>query len=164
MVWSLGASLSETLIDGGARSATVNQYKAAYDQAVATYRQTVLTAFQQVEDDLAELRILNDEVVQQDEAVKTSQHYVQIANDRYKLGIDPFLNVITAQVTLLTNQQTQLTLRIEQLTTSALLIEALGGGWQTSDLPSYKDLMNAVVKTSSGSPGLEKRPPAQSTF
>jgi outer membrane protein TolC len=107
---------------------------------VATYRQTVLTAFQQVEDNLASLRILSLELQQQDQAVASSQHYVSIATDRYKLGLDPYLDVITAQTSLLSNQQTDVTLRLQQLTASVQLIEALGGGWDASRLPTSADI------------------------
>jgi NodT family efflux transporter outer membrane factor (OMF) lipoprotein len=134
--FSVGPSLAETLFDAGLRSATVAQYRAAYDQAVANYRQTVLTAFQQVEDNLAALRVLAQEIKQQDEAVKAAQRYLDIANSRYQLGLDPYLNVITAQTTLLTNQQTDAQLHMQQLIDSVQLIEALGGGWDTSQLPS----------------------------
>ena len=134
--WSVGPSLSETIFDGGLRSATVVQYRAAYDAAVATYRQTVLTAFQQVEDNLASLRILSQEIGQQDQAVSYSQRYVSLATDRYKLGLDPYLDVITAQTSLFSNQQTAVSLRLRQLTASVQLIEALGGGWQSSQLPT----------------------------
>jgi len=138
--WSVGPSISETIFDGGLRSATVAQYRAAYDQSVATYRQTVLTAFQQVEDNLASLRILSQEIQQQDQAVASSLHYVNIATDRYKLGLDPYLDVITAQTSLLSNQQTDVTLRLQQLTASVQLIEALGGGWDASQLPTSGDI------------------------
>jgi NodT family efflux transporter outer membrane factor (OMF) lipoprotein len=138
--WSVGPSLSETIFDGGLRSATVAQYRAAYDQAVATYRQTVLTAFQQVEDNLASLRILSQEIQQEDLAVSSSQRYVNLATDRYKLGLDPYLDVITAQTSLFSNQQTGVTLRMQQLTASVQLIEALGGGWESSQLPTSGDI------------------------
>jgi NodT family efflux transporter outer membrane factor (OMF) lipoprotein len=138
--WSVGPSISETIFDGGLRSATVAQFRAAYDQSVATYRQTVLTAFQQVEDNLASLRILSQEIGQQDQAVASSQHYVNIATDRYKLGLDPYLDVITAQTSLLSNQQIDVNLRLQQLTASVQLIEALGGGWDASQLPSSGDI------------------------
>ena len=134
--FSVGPSLAETLFDAGLRSATVAQYKAAYDQAVANYRQTVLTAFQQVEDNLAALRILAREIEQQDGAVRAAERYLAIATSRYQLGLDPYLNVITAQTTLLSNQQTDAQLRMQQLVDSVQLIEALGGGWDTSQLPS----------------------------
>jgi NodT family efflux transporter outer membrane factor (OMF) lipoprotein len=138
--WSVGPSISETIFDGGLRSATVAQFRAAYDQSVATYRQTVLTAFQQVEDNLASLRILSQEIGQQDQAVAFSVRYVNIATDRYKLGLDPYLDVITAQTSLLSNQQTDVTLRLQQLTASVQLIEALGGGWDASQLPTSGDI------------------------
>ena len=134
--WSVGPSLAETLFDAGLRRATVQQYEAAYQQTVANYRQTVLTAFQQVEDNLAALRILSTQVQQQDAAIKASARYLAIATDRYRLGLDPYLDVITAQTVLLSNQQTAATLRMQQLTDSVQLIEALGGGWDASQLPS----------------------------
>jgi NodT family efflux transporter outer membrane factor (OMF) lipoprotein len=138
--WSVGPSVSETIFDGGLRSATVAQYRAAYDQSVATYRQTVLTAFQQVEDNLASLRILSQEIGQQDMAIASSQRYVTIATDRYKLGLDPYLDVITAQTSLFSNQQTGVTLRLQQLTASVQLIEAVGGGWEAAQLPTSGDI------------------------
>ena len=137
-VWSIGAGASETIFDAGARSATIAQYRAAYDNAVAQYRQTVLTAFQQVEDNLASLRILNQEIQQQETAVNSSQRYFDLATNRYKLGIDSYLNVITAQTTLLANRQTLANLRTEQMTAAVQLIEALGGGWNAAQLTSQK--------------------------
>lgn len=101
----------------------------------------MLTAFEQVEDNLAALRILSQELRQQDAAVKSAERNLQLATDRYKLGIDPYLNVITAQTTLLGNQQTAVNLRMQQLTDSVQLIEALGGGWNASQLPSAKQLI-----------------------
>jgi NodT family efflux transporter outer membrane factor (OMF) lipoprotein len=141
--WSVGPSLAETLFDAGLRRATVQQYQAAYQQTVAAYRQTVLTAFQQVEDNLAALRILSTQLQQQDAAVKASARYVAIATDRYKLGLDPYLDVITAQTALLSNQQTATTLRMQQLTASVQLIEALGGGWDIRQLPTQRDVAHA---------------------
>jgi NodT family efflux transporter outer membrane factor (OMF) lipoprotein len=134
--WSVGPQLAETLFDAGLRKATVAQFQANYDQTVATYRQTVLTAFQQIEDNLASLRILSQEIEQQDAAVAAAQRFLDIATDRYKLGLDPYLDVITAQTTLLTNQQTAVQLRLQQVSASVQLIEALGGGWDASQLPS----------------------------
>jgi NodT family efflux transporter outer membrane factor (OMF) lipoprotein len=141
--WSVGPALAETLFDAGLRRATVQQYEAAYQQTVATYRQTVLSAFQQVEDNLAALRILSVQVEQQDAAVKASQHFLDIATDRYKLGLDPYLDVITAQTSLLSNEQTAASLRMQQLTDSVQLIEALGGGWDSGQLPSEHDIAHA---------------------
>jgi len=142
--WSVGPALAETLFDAGLRRATVQQFQAAYDQTVATYRQTVLTAFQQVEDNLAAIRILAIQLQQQDDAVASSQRYLKIATDRYKLGLDPYLDVITAQTAFLSNQQTAVTLRMQQLTDSVQLIEALGGGWDADQLPSQHDIAHAT--------------------
>ena len=142
--FSLGPTASETLFDGGLRHATVQQYKAQYDETVANYRQAVLTAFQQVEDNLSSLRILSTEIQYQDTAVKSAERSLSQALDRYKLGIDPYLNVITAQTTLLTNQQTAVNLRIQQMTASGGLIQALGGGWEASQLPLPAQLVSKV--------------------
>jgi len=146
--FSVGPALAETLFDAGLRRATVQQYRAQYDETVANYRQTVLTAFQQVEDNLSALRILSLEIQQQDTAVKSAERNLSVATDRYRLGIDPYLNVITAQTTLLTNQQTAVNLRMQQMTSSVQLIEALGGGWDTSQLPSAP----AIVSNTSQAP------------
>jgi outer membrane protein TolC len=147
-VFSVGPTLAETLFDGGLRRATVEQYRATYDQTVANYRQAVLTAFQQVEDNLASLRILSLEIQQQDRAVRSAERDLSVATDRYRLGIDPYLNLITAQTTLLTNQQTAVNLRMQQVTSSIRLIEALGGGWDIAQLPSEP----AIVSNSSQPP------------
>ena len=97
---------------------------------MASYRQTVLTSFQEVEDGLSTLRILSQELQQQDEAVSSSERYLAIATNRYTLGIDGYLNVITAQAVLLNNRRTAATLRFKQVAANVLLIKALGGGWQ----------------------------------
>ena len=138
--WSLGATLSQTIFDAGRRKAVNDQAWATYRSTVATYRQTVLTAFQQVEDNVAALRILSAEMQQQQVAVKASQRNVELAVERYKLGVNSYLNVITAQVTLLNNQQTAVNLREQQMTSTVQLIMALGGGWDTNNLPSSKKL------------------------
>ena len=138
--FSLGPTLSQTLFDKGRRKAVTEQSLAAYDSNVAGYRQTVLTAFQEVEDNLAALRILSREKAQQEAAVKSSERTLDLANDRYKEGIDSYLNVITAQTTLLTNQRTEVNLQMEQMTASVELIKALGGGWNSSQLPTPKQL------------------------
>jgi NodT family efflux transporter outer membrane factor (OMF) lipoprotein len=135
-LWSVGASLSETLFDAGLRKATVEQFRAQYDETVANYRETVLTGFQQVEDNLSSLRILEMEIQQQDTAVTSAQRNLTLATDRYRLGIDPYLNVITAQTTLLSNQQTAASLRTQDMEAAVQLVEALGGGWNASQLPT----------------------------
>jgi NodT family efflux transporter outer membrane factor (OMF) lipoprotein len=129
LLWSLGGSASETLFDAGKRKYATDQAWASYRAQVANYRQTVLTAIQGVEDNLAALRVLSVELKQQADAVASSQRYLNLAKERYRLGIDSYLNVITAQTTLLSNQRTELTLQVEQITASVQLIENLGGGW-----------------------------------
>lgn len=138
--FSLGPAAAETLFDAGLRRATIMQFRAQYDETIANYRQAVLTAFQQVEDNLASLRILSVEIQHQDAAVQSAQRSLALATDRYKLGIDPYLNVINAQTSLLSNQETAVNLRIQQMTASDGLIEALGGGWDASQLPSPAQL------------------------
>lgn len=142
--WSVGPSLAETIFDAGLRKATVEQYRATYDETVANYRQTVLAAFQQVEDNLSSLRVLSREIEQQDVAIKSSQRYLTIATDRYRLGIDPYLNVITAQATLLSNQQTKVNLQMQQIVASVQLVEAIGGGWTRAQIPSATALATST--------------------
>ena len=138
--WSVGATLSETLFDAGLRGAVVEQARAQYEATVASYRQTVLTAFQQVEDDLAGLRLVADELKQQRAAVVSAQRYLTIATNRYRLGLDPYLDVIAAQSTLLQAQRSEATLAMQEMTLSVQLIEALGGGWNDKQLPSRDEL------------------------
>jgi len=135
-MWSIGAGLAQTVFDGGLRSATVAQYRAQYESTVANYRQTVLTAFQQVEDNLAALRILSTERQQQNNAVQAARRTLTLSTNRYQLGIDSYLNVIVAQTTLLSNEQTAVNLQVQQMTASVQLVLALGGGWDESQLPA----------------------------
>lgn len=136
LFWSVGAAASQTIFDAGLRRATIAQYTAQYNADVASYRQTVLTAFQQVEDYIATLRVSSDQDIRETAAVSSAQRYLDIAQDRYKTGLDPYLDVITAQNTLLTNQQTQVTLRVNEMTAAVQLIQALGGGWNVGQLPA----------------------------
>ena len=138
--WSVGPALAETLFDAGLRRAAVQQSQASYLQTVANYRQTTLVAFQQVEDNLAALRILSTEVQQQDAAIESAQRNLQVADDRYRAGIDPYLNVIVAQAALLNNQQIAVNLRREQMIASVQLVEALGGGWNVAQLPTVEQI------------------------
>ncbi len=133
-VWSIGATASQPIFNAGLFPA-VYQYKAAYEATVAQYRQTVLAAFQSVEDNLAELRILEKEIKQQDAAAQSSLKYLNLATYRYKLGIDSYLNVVVAQTSYLNNRSTLVNLQTQQMTDAVLLIEDLGGGWDTSQLP-----------------------------
>lgn len=145
--WSVGPALAQTLFDKGKRKAVTEEARAVYDGNVANYRQTVLTAFQEVEDNLAALRILSVEGQQQDAAVKASAKSLELATERYKTGIDSYLNVITAQTTLLTNQRTAMNIRTQQMTASVQLIKALGGGWNASELPTTKELTTKATPT-----------------
>jgi NodT family efflux transporter outer membrane factor (OMF) lipoprotein len=142
--WSLGAALSETVFEGGKRGAQVKMTEAEYDATVATYRQTVLTAFQQVEDNLAALRILAQEATALDLAVKAAKDSLDIATYQYKAGTVDYLTVITAQATYLADEQTAVTVLQRRLTSSVLLVQALGGGWDASEVPSAKDLRRGL--------------------
>jgi NodT family efflux transporter outer membrane factor (OMF) lipoprotein len=144
--WSVGPSISETVYDGGLRRATVNQYIATYNANVAAYRQSVLTAFQQVEDALAEVRILSQQIRQQQEAVNSSQTFLRLELGRYKNGIDPYIDVVIAQTTLLANQQSLTTLQVQEMAASVQLIEALGGGWDRSQLPAPQQVTEKPAK------------------
>ena len=150
--WSVGPSLAETIFDAGLRKATVQQYRAAYDQTVANYQQTVLTAFQQVEDNLASLRILSQDIEQQDAAAEAATRNLNEATVRYKSGLDPYLNVIVAQTTLLNNQQTAVNFRSQQMVAAVQLIKALGGGWNASQIPSSKDVAATPASSAPGAP------------
>jgi NodT family efflux transporter outer membrane factor (OMF) lipoprotein len=144
--WSIGPSVSETIFDAGLRRATVNQFIATYNADVASYRQTVLTAFQQVEDGLSSVRILSTQIQQQQAAAESAQQYVDLEMGRYETGIDPYVNVVTAQTTLLNDQQTLASLHIQQMTASIQLVEALGGGWDRTQLPTPAQVSQKLTK------------------
>jgi NodT family efflux transporter outer membrane factor (OMF) lipoprotein len=134
--WSIGPTVSETIYDAGLRRATVNQDIFNFNSRVAIYRQTVLTAFQQVEDNLSTVRILDEQIKQQQLALASAQQFVDLETERFQLGIDPYLYVVQAQTTLLNDRQTLASLHIRQMTASVQLVGALGGGWNTTDLPT----------------------------
>ncbi|MGD1030585.1 MAG: efflux transporter outer membrane subunit [Opitutaceae bacterium] len=138
--WSIGPALGGTIFDVGGLRAVNDQAHAQYDQAVASYRQTVLAAFQAVEDNLAALRILGQEAVEERTAVASAEHYLALAQTRYRAGIDSSLNVEVAQNLVLTNRQTQVQIQLRQAQASVALVMALGGGWDTSMLPERKDI------------------------
>ncbi len=153
LFWSAGASASETIFDAGLRRATVAQYRAQYNADAATYRQTVLTAFQQVEDYLSTLRVTSAQIQQEDTAVKSAQRYVDIATARYETGLDPYLDVLTAQTTLLSDQQQQVTLRVSEMTAAVELVQALGGGWDNTQLPAAATVTHdAAAKQAAATP------------
>ena len=133
--WSVGPQLTEYIFEGGKRRAQLDYERAAYEATVANYRQTVLTAFQQIEDELAALRILEQETQAANRAVQAAQQSLEIATLQYKAGTEDYLYVITAQSTALQDQRTAVDLLTRRMTASVLLIEALGGGWDRSQLP-----------------------------
>jgi NodT family efflux transporter outer membrane factor (OMF) lipoprotein len=134
--WSVGPTVSETVYDGGLRRATVNQFIATYNADLAAYRQSVLTAFQQVEDSLSEVRIISEQLIKQQEAVASAEKYVQLEQSRYDTGIDPYIDLASAQITLFSDQQGLASLQIQQMTASVQLVQALGGGWDKTQLPT----------------------------
>jgi NodT family efflux transporter outer membrane factor (OMF) lipoprotein len=145
--WSVGASIPETIFDAGLRRATVQQYVATYNADLASYRQTVLAAFQQVEDSLAEVRILSNEIQQEQQAVNSAQTYLKLEEARYETGVDPYVDVLIAQTTVLADQQILNTLQVQQMTSAVALVEALGGGWDRSQLPSTQQVTQKPAKS-----------------
>jgi outer membrane protein TolC len=135
LLWSLGPTLSQTLFDAGRRASLSEQANAGYDETVANYRQTTLTAFQQVEDNLIALRVLQQESENQHQATLAAQSAEQIFNNRYVGGLDTYLQVVTAQTTALNNERNDIDIMRRQMDASVLLIKALGGGWNVTDLP-----------------------------
>lgn len=142
--WSLGPSAAQTLFNGGLYRAALHQYEAIYNADIASYRQTVLTAFQQVEDALAATRIYSQQIRAQQEAVKAAQEFLDLEMQRYQTGVDPYVNVLTAQTTLLNDQTTLNTLQVEQMLSAVQLVQALGGGWDSSQLPTPKQVGSKV--------------------
>lgn len=133
--WSLAGSAAELVFDGGARRGATEQARAAYDLSVDNYRQTTLNAFQEVEDSLAALRVLEGEAKTQEGAVAAAQHSLDLSNSRYKGGVADYLEVITAQSAALSDQRTAVDILTRRMTASVLLIKALGGGWDVSKIP-----------------------------
>jgi NodT family efflux transporter outer membrane factor (OMF) lipoprotein len=128
-VWAFGPALAQTLFDAGARRSVTDQAIASHEATVATYKQTVLTAFQEVEDNLIELRILEEEAVLQADAAKAARLALDLTNNQYKAGIVSYLNVVSAQTTMLNNERATVTLLGRRVTAAAQLVRALGGGW-----------------------------------
>ena len=133
--WSYGLALAQPLFNGGLTDAQVAAAKATYEASVASYRQTVLTAFQQVEDQLVAIKLLGAEARIQEQAVKSAEQAVQIALNEYRAGTQNFTTVVTAETTALNDEQSLLTTRAQRLTAAVNLIVALGGGWNESKLP-----------------------------
>jgi NodT family efflux transporter outer membrane factor (OMF) lipoprotein len=159
-LWSVGPTLAQTLFDAGRTHGQVQEAQANHDATVANYRQTVLTAFQQVQDDLTGLHILKNESAAQDEAVKAAQQSLDISSNQYKSGISDYLTVITAQATALNDEVTSVTIRTRRMTTSVSLIEALGGGWSADKLASkagVSDVPEAQAEISKDKPVAPKQ-------
>jgi NodT family efflux transporter outer membrane factor (OMF) lipoprotein len=144
-MWSIGASLAQTLFDGGRRRAGTDEAKASYDSAVASYRQTVLISFQQVEDNLAALRILEQEAGVQTLAVEAAQRSLDLSNSRYEGGVTSYLEVITAQNADLSDELTSVNILGRRMASAVLLIEAIGGGWDRNSLPQRPECCGKLV-------------------
>jgi len=153
--WSVGPGLSETLFDAGRRRAVVAQQQAAYDATVDGYRQSVLTALQQVEDNLAALRVLSDENDKLQQTIQSADRALNISNAQYRAGTTSYLTVITSQAALLSAQRSAIQLLSRRMTASVLLVEALGGGWNSSRLPSRQDVIAAGAPASSSDRSLK---------
>jgi len=135
LIWAVGPTLAENLFDGGLRRAQTAQARAAYDASVDSYRQTVLTSLQQVEDDLVTLRVLERQAAIEDETVMAAREAERLTLNQYKAGTVPYTSVITAQTTTLASEQTALTVLLDRLSASVALIQAVGGGWTAAALP-----------------------------
>jgi NodT family efflux transporter outer membrane factor (OMF) lipoprotein len=145
--WSIGPSISQTVFNGGLYRAQLHQYTSTYNADLALYRQTVLTAFQQVEDYLAAVRLYSQQIQHQQAAVNNTAETLKLQMGRYETGIGPYVDVTTAQATLLSDQQTLATIQVEAMTSAVFLIEALGGGWDRSQLPTPSDLGSKPAKS-----------------
>jgi NodT family efflux transporter outer membrane factor (OMF) lipoprotein len=146
-LWAGGLSMGETAFDGGRRHAKTEAARAHYDAAIADYRQTTLAAFQEVEDNLAALGILEREAAQQDEAVDSAKNNLRLFTDRYVGGRDNYLQVITAQTEYLDNERNEVEIRRRRMEASVLLVKALGGGWAASALPTRAELIHPASKS-----------------
>ncbi|MGC2638626.1 MAG: efflux transporter outer membrane subunit [Acidobacteriaceae bacterium] len=135
-IWSIGPSASQVIFDGGLYRAELHQYEATYNADLANYRQTTLTAFQQVEDALAATRIDSQQILEQLDAVKSSQQYLDMEMQRYNSGVDPYIDVVAAQTTVLGNQQSLNAMQVSEMMSAVQLVQALGGGWDVSQLPT----------------------------
>jgi NodT family efflux transporter outer membrane factor (OMF) lipoprotein len=139
-MWAVGPTMMETLFDAGRRRATSESALANYDATVANYREATLTAVQQVEDNLSALRILEQEGLQQKEAVAEARRGVQLFTDRYQAGVDPYLQVVSAQTIALLNERNEVDILRRRMDASVLLIKGLGGGWDVSKLPQISSM------------------------
>lgn len=156
-IWAVGASAAVTVFDVGRRRALSDEAKAGYDSAVASYRQTVLNAFQQVEDNLAALRILEQEAAVQDQAVQAAQRSLSLSVTRYEGGVTSYLEVITAQNAALSDEVTAVNILGRRMASAVQLIQALGGGWDRSSLPQRPECCGKLSRTSSNATSSSQR-------
>jgi NodT family efflux transporter outer membrane factor (OMF) lipoprotein len=140
-IWTVGPTLAQTLFDAGNRRAVKAEAQATYDANAAAYKQAILTAFQGVEDNLAAMRVLEAEDLQENRAVESAQRSVKLAIDRYKGGVDTYLDVITAEATALSNESTAVDILTRRMTAAVALVQALGGGWDVSQIPPAADFL-----------------------
>jgi NodT family efflux transporter outer membrane factor (OMF) lipoprotein len=161
--WTLGPQLAATIFDAGLRKAQTDAARAAYDADVATYRQTVLTAFQDVEDNLASQRILEQEIVVQRQAVDSARQALAIVTNEYKAGTVAFINVLTAQTTAFTAEQKLESLAGQRMVSSVGLVKALGGGWDVSQMNRETGDVAAPLPASSVAPVTQSQAAVQST-
>ena len=145
--WSVGPSVSQTVFDGGLYRAQLHQYIATYNADLAAYRQVVLNAFQQVEDNLAAVRLYSQELGRQEHAVKDAKESFELESVRFETGVYPYLGVVTAETTLLADRQVLATIHVQEMTAAVQLVAALGGGWDVSQLPTPKQVSQKVAKS-----------------
>jgi NodT family efflux transporter outer membrane factor (OMF) lipoprotein len=145
--WSIGPSISQVIFNAGLYRAELDQYTATYNADLALYRETVLTAFEQVEDYLAAVHLYSQQIERQQAAVRDAAETFRLEMGRYETGIDPYVDVTTAQATLLSDQETLATIQVEEMTSAVSLIEALGGGWDLSQLPKPSELGKKLPKS-----------------
>ena len=146
-IWSVGPSVSQVIFDGNLYRAQLHQYVAMYNADLANYRQTVLVAFQQVEDALSSTRIYSQQILRQQEAVDSAKQYLSMETERYNTGVDPYVDVVLAQTTLLGDQVTLNSLQVDEMLSSVQLVQALGGGWDGTQLPTPLQVAAKTTKT-----------------
>jgi NodT family efflux transporter outer membrane factor (OMF) lipoprotein len=144
--WSVGPTVTQTIFDAGLYRAQLHQYEAIYNADLATYRQTSLVAFQQVEDALSATRIYSQQIIEQQQAVDSAQQYLDLEMTRYHIGVDPFVNVMIAETTVLGDETTLNALQVNEMLASVQLVESLGGGWDRSQLPTPKEVSAKPAK------------------
>ena len=144
--WSVGPTVTQTVFDGGLYRAQLHQYEAIYNADLANYRQTTLVAFQQVEDSLSATRIYSQQILEEQQAVDSARQYLDLETTRYHLGVDPFVDVMIAETTLLSDQVTLNSLEVDEMLSSVQLVQALGGGWDRTQLPTTKEVSAKAPK------------------